>query len=91
MKGENYDADTQQNEITQSLIETRRQQTALFEQRMQQANQLFADQIATSQSNRAIAESNAASAAATAATNANSQALAQLAVNVKLSGGVYMP
>jgi hypothetical protein len=91
MSDENYDGDTQQNEVTQSLIETRRQQVALFEQRMTQANQLFAAQVATEQANRATAQAAAASQAMVDAVNANSVALAQLAVNVKLSGGIYMP
>jgi hypothetical protein len=37
------------------------------------------------------AQAQAASQAQTDAVNANSQALAQLAVNVKLSGGIYLP
>ena len=82
---------TERNEFMQQLVEVRRQNVVLFEQRINQSNQLFANQIATEQANRAMAQAQQASQAAVDATNANSQALAQLAVNVKLSGGVYLP
>ena len=91
-----------QNEFAQQLLEVRRQNVAMFELRMTQANQLFANQIVTEQANRAAATaqgasqaqinaSNAASQASADASNAHSQALAQQALNVKLSGGVYLP
>jgi hypothetical protein len=91
-----------QNEYAQQLLEVRRQNVAMFELRMTQANQLFANQISTEQNNRAAATAqgasqaqvngtNAANQAAIDAQNAHSQALAQQALNVKLSGGVYLP
>jgi hypothetical protein len=80
-----------QHEFAQQLLEVRRQNVAMFELRLTQANQLFANQIATEQANRAVAESNAASARETAQTNANSQAATQQMLSIKLSGGVFLP
>jgi hypothetical protein len=46
---------SQQNEITQQLIEVRRQNVAQFEQRMGQVNNLFANQMAQVLANQATA------------------------------------
>jgi hypothetical protein len=45
----------QQNEIVQQIIEVRRQNVALFEQRMQQSNTLFANMQAQLLANQAAA------------------------------------
>jgi hypothetical protein len=72
------------------------------EQRVRHTEQMFQDsrtvqmQLMDAQRKREndsanLANTNATSLAQQNATNANSEALAQIAVNVKLSGGVYLP
>jgi len=55
------------------------------------AMKLMDAQLARESGLQQQAQAQQASQAQTDATNANSQALAQLAVNVKLSGGIYLP
>ena len=72
------------------------------EQRLRHTEQAFQDnrslamklmdaQLARETGLQQQAQAQQASQANTDATNANSQALAQTAVNVKLSGGIYLP
>ena len=53
--------------------------------------QLMDNQRTREAANAAAQQTLSNSQAQTAMTNANSEALAQIAVNVKLSGGVYLP
>ena len=61
------------------------------EQRLRHTEQTFQDNRAMQMQLMDAQRAREASQAQTNATNANSQALAQLAVNVKLSGGIYLP
>jgi hypothetical protein len=62
LRAGNYDAATihqqnytQMNELAQSLVEARRQETAQFEMRMVQSNNLFANQMSQVLANQAAA------------------------------------
>ena len=98
-RSHDYDMNSQ---LVREEIASLRLLNSETEQRVRHTEQMFQDsrtmqmqlmdaQRAREAANQQLAMTNAASAANTAATNANSQALAQIAVNVKLSGGIYLP
>jgi hypothetical protein len=101
LRAGNYDAATihqqnytQMNELAQSLVEARRQETAQFEMRMVQSNNLFSNQMSQVLANQAAAAAAASGLQQQAQTQNHSQATqdrAQTSADYLVSVGVTTP